>query len=317
MGTQYRRIIHPAGIDLRVEERSFGGIEGIEYSIAEIDTIEVDGFKDEAPSGCYLDRYKTIFDKPPFAAGEIRTFLDAMLEATKQDHFYWLHDHVSSKWDDSEHTKNQDEIYYRYVEGLKGRARRDLDFDAIVEINHVFPGWIYEQPSIVRKIHEQTRLAVQGKSTERREVAKKWLSAVCVPGTSTGSELVPFLSRKEMYPLFRIYFDVLKIRKVHALTKPKYSRESLALFASHLREFFQAIAVDDKTLAEIAGYSIKKGSKQPFAIDVAAKMLGKAIGYHERAIRNRKATHLSDWDKRIGPIKRLARETATELTSKK
>ena len=212
MGTPYRRIIHPAGIDLRVEERLFRGIEGIEYSIAEIDTIEVDGFKDEAPNECYLDRYKTIFDKLPFAAGEIRTFLDAMYEAIKQDHFYWLHDHVSTKWDDSEHTKNQDEIYYRHVEELKKRAATDLDSAALAEINHLFPGWMYRQPKILNMIYQQTRMAVQGKSASMRKDALKWLATVCVPGVSAGRKRLPFISRKEMYPIFRIYFDVLKIR---------------------------------------------------------------------------------------------------------
>ena len=318
MGTPYRRIIHPVGIDLRVEERPIGSIEGIYYVIAEADTIEVEGFgTDVETHDCYLDRYKTVFDKPPFATGEINTFLDAMLEAIKQDHFIWLHDHVSSKWDDSEHTKNQDEIYYRYVEDLKGRARVDLAFDAIVEVNHLFPGWIYRQSKIVDMIYRQTRMAVQGKSMAKREQAQKWLNAVCVPGTTTGRKLLPFLSRKEMYPLFRIYFDVLKIRKVHALLKPKYSKGSPTLFAANIRNIFPTIAVDDDTLAEIAGYPITKHTNPPSSINVAAKMLGKAVGYNERAIRERKTTHLSDWTRRIGPIKRLARETAAELAEKK
>ena len=87
--------------------------------------------------------------------------------------------------------------------------------------------------------------------------------------------------------------------------------------AANIREIFPAMAIDDATLAEIAGYPIKHIIVQPPAINVAAKMFGQAVGYREHAIRKLIPTHLPDWAKRLGPIKRLARETATELTRKK
>ena len=192
-----------------------------------------------------------------------------------------------------------------------------LDFDALVEVNHIYPGWIYEKSKIIKKICEQTRLAVQGKSQKMREEAQKWLSAVCVPGTSTGRKRLPFLSRKEMYLLFRVYFDVCKIRKVHALIKPKHSTGSPELFAKNIRAKFPAMAHDNKTLAEIAGYPIKPGAERISAINVAAKIFGMAVGYTESAILKRIRIHLPDWSKRLGPIKRLARKTAIMLAQKK
>lgn len=320
MGTPYRRIIHPAGIDLRAREIPVGDVDGIEYTVAEVDTIEVEGFgTDEKASQCSLDLDNTIFDKAPFATGDIHTLLDAMLEAIKQNQFFWLHDYISTKWDHSEQTAYPDEIYFRHVEDLKSRAAFGLDFDAIVEINHLFPGWIYKKPKIIKKIHEQTRLAVQGKYPDKREQAQEWLRAVCVPGMSTGRKLLPFLSRKEMYLMFRIYFDICKIRKVYTTIKPKHSKGTPSLLAEKIRAIFPVLVIGDKALAEIAGYSnqSKPGTKPPTAINVAAKMFGKAVGYNERTVRKRIKIHLPDWSQRIGPIKRLARKTAVELVQKK
>ena len=89
MGTHSCNILYAPGIQIRAREIPIGNVEGIEYIVAAVDTEEVEGAVPVELSNDYpLDCNNTIFDKAPFAAGEINTLLDAMLEAVKQDHFY-------------------------------------------------------------------------------------------------------------------------------------------------------------------------------------------------------------------------------------
>ena len=214
---------------------------------------------------------------------------------------------------------------------------KQLDVDAMVEVNTLAPGCIYLDRTMLDWIITQSRIASYARSSVRdgdvegtnaAQRAKNLLTKVCVPRVYSASKNTLGTLNLQLFP--ELYVDVVVIRTLYRHLKRMAEVELTAhrknkgmQEAAHKQAVIaiknavpDLVHIRPEWLALLcrSPYGIKHSQQDDFKpVNVAAKIMGFALGYGQVTIRKAVKQAL---DVRMGSLRKAAVERATEVISR-